>query len=408
MSMLSGMHPSVHGVHNYYGAEATAASRALVLLPELFQRAGYATAGFTGGGMLSRELGFGRGFDVYDDQGRGAEFEFGKAAAWLREHATALRERPFFLFAHTYQIHDPYTPPAEWQARFVDPAYAGKIDSTRIVPPADAAEVWKTNPRFYEEIQERFWGGYDGQSPADLAHLRNLYDAGIAFTDGELEKLFAALGELGLVEGALIVVTSDHGEEFSEHQGLSHQTVFQEVLRVPLIVRLPGAAGAARAGARVKRPVQGVDLLPSLCELADLALPPDVQGRSWAADARGVVDPEVDYRTWSELGTPRNEKAALVWGRYKLIGDRTDRKGALFFDLRGDPREKFNMVESFDELAVHMTKLMEQQDAANRALAPRYAPSAVAVSEAAQAALEALGYAGSGPTGRGGQDERDE
>lgn len=385
MSMFTGMHPGVHGVRNYYGAEGRAANPGLPLLPELFQNAGYTTAAFTGGGMMSRELGFGRGFATYDDGGGGAPRVFGKAESWLRQNVAELRDEPFFLFVHTYEIHDPYTPPQEWQDRFAT-GYQGPIDSTRIEYPENYQELWKETPEYYEEIQRRFWGHFDGNRAEDVKHMSDLYDAGIAFTDDRLRQFWAVVGELGLADEVVLVVTSDHGEEFADHRGMSHQTVYQEILHVPLIVRLPDAE---RAGATVPRPVQGADLAPSLAELCDLALPVPVQGRSFAPSLRGELS-DWDV-TWSEVGTPKNESAAMRWGRYKLIGYVDGRDGE-FYDLELDPREKFNMKENLVELAVHVTKLMFAQKDENDELNQRYGSAAVSMGEDAVNQMKALGY----------------
>ena len=392
MSMLSGMHPTVHGVRNTYGATGHAPHESLPLVTELLQDAGYATVGFTGGGMMSRELGFERGFDHYDDRGGGADRVFARAKEWCDVNLEDLGNEPLFLFVHTYEIHDPYTPPAEWQARFVDPDYAGTIDSTRIELPEDAAETWKTDPEFYAEVQRRFWDGYDGLREGDTEHLSDLYDAGIAYTDQLLGEFLTYLEASPVGDDLAIVLTSDHGEEFGEHGNLTHDSVFQTVLHVPLVVLLPGSdpARAERAGTTVRRPVRGVDLAPSLAELCGLDLGEEIQGTSFLPDARG----ELGYwdTTWSEIGSPSNELAALRWGNYKLIANRVERSSAVLFDLKIDPDERFDRKDDFVELAVHLADLMLVQEERNQALAVRFPPSEVEMGAGALGAMQALGY----------------
>lgn len=395
MSMFTGMHPTVHGVRNCYTPDTQRVSGELPLLAEHFERAGYRTAAFTGGGMMTHELGFDRGFGIYDDQGGGADRVFPRAESWLREYAKTEGGKadpvPFFLFVHTYEIHDPYTPPAEWQARFVGD-YQGAIDSTRIEFPENAAEVWKTNPEFYEEVQARFWGQFKGNDPADIAHMSDLYDAGIAYTDALLAELFGVLAELGLEnEDLLVVLTSDHGDEFSEHGQMTHQTLYQGVLHVPLIVRWPGKVAA---GLALNQPVQGADLMPSILELAELEPLAPVQGRSWVPSLSG--EPVPWELAWSELGTPNNEMASMRWGKYKLMGDRRTRKGRLF-DLDFDPAERFDGTDVFPELAVHMGVVMESLEKANLELLPKYPTIPVTLGDAAKGAMDALGYTGDDP-----------
>ena len=395
MSMFTGMHPTVHGVRNCYTPDTQRVNPGLPLLAEHFEKAGYRTAAFTGGGMMTHELGFDRGFETYDDQGGGADRVFPRAEGWLREYAQVegpkKDPRPFFLFVHTYEIHDPYTPPAEWQAQFVGD-YQGKIDSTRIEYPENAAEVWKTNPEFYEEVQQRFWGGFKGNDPKDVAHMSDLYDAGIAYTDFLLRDLFGVLAELGLEnEDLLVVLTSDHGDEFSEHGQMTHQTLYQGVLHVPLIVRWPGKVAS---GTVLNQPVQGADLMPSIVALAELEQMGAPQGRSWATSLSGAMVPW--DMAWSELGTPNNEQASLRWGKYKLIGDRKTRKGMLF-DLDFDPGERFDGLENFKELAAQLGLAMEKIEGQNLALTPAFPTVPITLGDAAKGAMDALGYTGDDP-----------
>lgn len=415
MTMLTGMHPTVHGVRNCYTPETQAVNPKLPLLAEYFQEAGYRTAAFTGGGMMTHELGFDRGFESYEDSGGGADRVFPKAEAWLEEYSkvegTKADPRPFFLFVHTYEIHDPYTPPMEWQAKFVGD-YKGEIDSTRVPIPENAAEIWKTDPGFYEDIQERFWGKFKGNLPSDVAHVSDLYDAGIAYTDDLLGGLFETLSRLGLEdENLLLVITSDHGDEFSEHGQMTHQTLYQGILHVPLIVRWPGHVPAGRTP---RQPVQGADLAPSILELAGLSpgamvqaegpegAPPEepveMQGRSWVPS---LTEELVPWNVaWSELGTPNNEEASLRWGRYKLIGNRFTYKAKLF-DLEMDPGETFDGHDNFRDLGALLGQRMAAIDAANRALEPQFPTTPVTLGGAAQGAMNALGYTGEG--GEGGK-----
>ncbi|MDE0896136.1 MAG: sulfatase [Planctomycetota bacterium] len=389
MSMLSGFHPTVHGVRNCYTPDALGANPGLPMLAEYFEDVAYKTAAFTGGGMMTHELGFDRGFDIYDDAGGGADRVFPKAANWLKEYAAQEGGKddptPFFLLVHTYEIHDPYTPPASFQERLAG-GYQGGINSERIALPEDAAEVWKMDPEFYKRVQDQFWDGFDGRLPGDIAQMSNLYDAGIAYTDSLLSELWKTVQELGLDSEVLLVITSDHGEEFGDHNGMSHQTIYEEILHVPLIVRWPGKVAP---GLVLDNPVQGVDLTPSLVELAGIPFLGEPQGASWANSLSGET---VEWNTvWAELGTPNNELASLKWGRYKLIGNREKRDAGLF-DLRVDPKEKFNSIQNFEELGVHLSDLMYAQEAANQALSQKFPPIKAPLGAAAKGAMDALGY----------------
>ncbi|MCZ6596177.1 MAG: sulfatase [Planctomycetota bacterium] len=387
MSMFSGLHPGVHGVRNSFERDVQAASPQLPWLPALLREAGYHTAAFTGGGMMSGEFGFARGFDVYDDKGEGAARVVDRADRWLRRYADGGGDRPFFLFVHTYEVHEPYTAPPDWQARWVSPDYGGNIDSTRCELPENASEVWKEDKGFYEEILNRFWRGFDRRDAADVQHMVDLYDACIAFTDHELERLWRTVEELGLADDVLLIVTSDHGEEFMEHGKTSHDSIYQEVLRVPLIVRMPGKSHTRRIG----RPVQGIDLAASIAELCDLSFPVETQGSSWASDVMGGFG-END-RTWSELGWPP-ETAALRWGRHKLVVDRTAKSFELY-DLKADPGEHSDLAGAPpDDLLARMGQAARELHVDNAKLSKRWPTVSVRLGDRALGVINALGYGG--------------
>ena len=392
MSMFTGLHPGVHGVRNTYGGTAFAPHQELITIFQAAKRDGYVTAGFTGGGMMSAELGFGRGFDLYDARGGGGDRVFARASKWLEAEAAVIEDEPVALLVHTYEIHDPYTPPALWRERFVDPRYAGAIDPTRVELPIDAAETWKKNPQFYTEVQDRFWGGRDGASAADMAFLSDLYDAGIAYTDSLLGEFLDQVSETRLGQEGLIVLTSDHGDEFSEHGNVTHQSIYQEILHVPLVFRLPPGDpdATARAGSRIQRPVRGIDLGPSLADWCGVALSEQVQGISLLPEVRGGLAP--DLPTWSEIGSVANELASYRKGSYKLIARKAENGLGELYDLDIDRAERFNRREAYPEKFEEFRSELDRFVQAHRELAVRFPPGVVEMGAEALGALQALGY----------------
>jgi len=248
------------------GGRAAAAAR-VVPLAEMLPQAGYATAAFTEDAFVD-PASFQRGFDLFvadrraelpledRDASGGAdtwrllrtpglvEETIRKATTWLRTHA----DERFFLFVHTYQVHDPFTPP---------PAYAHLAD-IRPHPVAKGA----LPPR------------------AELEATAAQYTAEVAYTDAALAPLLNAVDELGLADDTIVVVTSDHGQSFGE-QGLpGHGSgIEEEQIRVPLIVRAPGLV---ESGRRVETMAGLVDVTPTVLDLLDLAVPPWMQGVSLA------------------------------------------------------------------------------------------------------------------------------
>ncbi len=252
-SMFTGLYPQEHGVYPPFSG----LSAQIETLPESFRNQGFSTAAFTEGGFLVQEAGFGRGFDRFEAGSAGrreVEKTFAKGVEFLRGLEPDER---FFLFLHSYSVHDPYTPPREFAEMFWQ---------------GDVPEGSGTRGGFLRDVTM-------GRTVLDaeaLAHVRSLYDALVRYTDQVVEGFVNELDRLGLTDEVTLIITSDHGEEFLEHGKLGHHQVYPETLFVPLIVVHP----EIEAGRRVTTLVESVDLLPTLCELAAIACPDGVSGES--------------------------------------------------------------------------------------------------------------------------------
>lgn len=312
-SLFTGLWPHVHAVNQARGRLPGEA----LTLAEILRSAGYRTAGFVTNPNVSPPTGLGQGFDHYAwlkaehrrwkraDEVNAAVFD------WL---GTATGGEPFFLYVHPMDPHDPYDPTPEFRRRF-----AGDV-------PAD----FPTTPR------ARF-----AHSPAELAHLRALYDAEIAFNDLHFGRLLKHLKERGLYDDSLIIFLSDHGEEFAEHGGWKHgRTLFAESVNVPLIVKYP----AVRDGLRVAEPVQQVDVLPTILDYLGLEPPASLPGRSLLPLQSGRRFEERQILTYLHRRGPI--LAGLLEGRWKLVQRRPD--GAVgrtwIFDVASDPGERTSLA----------------------------------------------------------------
>jgi arylsulfatase A-like enzyme len=234
MTMLTGVEPCAHGVG---GIEDRLAAN-VPTLAELLRAAGYSTAGFTEDALIAAASGFERGFDVYhenrSDESAAPGFAadtFAAARAWL---ATQSADRPFFLFVHTYQVHDPYRPPR------------GYLD---------------------------FFPG------ADEAATLTAYEREVRYVDDVIAGFLDDLDARGLAAQTVVVVTSDHGDAFGEHLWGHGYDLHDEVLLVPLLVRAPGLVPRGRV---VEEQVGLVDLAPTLLDLVGVPPAPAMQGRSFA------------------------------------------------------------------------------------------------------------------------------
>jgi arylsulfatase A-like enzyme len=286
VQMMTGAPPVLHGVEDH----DILIDPLMPLLAERLGEAGYFTAGFFTVGYLWGDYGFSRGFDVYESaierhhldledashapRGIAAPEATDEVAAGERLSSPLVRERvdrllenlqpeePLFLFMHFFDPHYDYIPPAPYDTRF-DPDYSGTLDGRGYL---GNTRIWDATANPPRRIGER-----------DLEHLIALYRGEIAWTDQVIGEIFDRLAEVGRLERALVVVTADHGEEFFEHQRRGHrQTLYDEVLRVPLLVRPPAGAAAREVRAQVSLS----DLMPTLLDYAGAETPDSVHGRS--------------------------------------------------------------------------------------------------------------------------------
>ena len=253
VTMLTGYGPTEHGVRPPSGVLAPAIPTAA----ERFRDAGFRTAGFTEGGFVAGGFGFSRGFEQFDDEDyrddRDVERTFGHGVRFLEGLEESER---FFLFLHTYSVHDPYTPPAGHRAHFRDSA--------------DLPERLPDGP-----LLSAFNRGTAELSPGEVEDFEALYDGGIRYFDGVLAHFFADLTRLALLEDVTIVITSDHGEEFLEHGRVAHTQLYPETLTVPLLILHPDLP----IGGRVRRLVELTSTTPTLWDLARIAVPSVLQER---------------------------------------------------------------------------------------------------------------------------------
>jgi arylsulfatase A-like enzyme len=221
---------------------------------------------------MDRVFGLDQGFDSYQQPGS-ERFNgtVAKAVEWLGTKRT----KPFFLFLHTYEPHHPYTPPAEYLALFED-EYTGPL------PQDISVDLLREINKNEREIDDR-----------DLEHIIATYDGEIRSMDDGFGYLIEFLREQGLYDDTMIVLTSDHGEEFGEHGkvGWHSHSLFDELLRVPLIVKLPAAAGA---GTEVAHQVRGIDVAPTILGVLGLEAPASFSGMSLLArDGQVKSSPEL-------------------------------------------------------------------------------------------------------------------
>ena len=340
-----------------------------VTLTEVLAAQGFATVSFNSGGQLDRAFGLGQGFEIYEKGPDPFEWAVQQSESWLTARAQRGDDRPFFLFLHTYEVHHPYTPSPQDFALFADPNYRGAL-------PKGISVEW------LERLNQR----QRRPSPEDLAYIEAAYDGEIRSVDRGFGRLLEILRQRQLLESTVIVVTSDHGEEFEEHGrvGWHSHSLYEELLWVPLIFRLPDARFA---GARPLQRVRSIDIAPTLLDLLGLPPQPSFDGRSLLPlmSPGGQLEelPAIAFRD-----NAQGEKfESLAFRRYKW------NEGKLF-DLEADPAEKTDLAANeratCDQLAAELRRRVEGR----RALLPG---QGVELEEETRERLRSLGYAAGEP-----------
>src|SRR5262245_2708066 len=380
-TMLTGLYPSHHGVKSH----ETRLPAGIVTLAEEFQARGFETLAVVnthnlGAPQYQLDQGFGRfEYITETDQdsrnGRLINPNMGEVVISTAKELLAARDRarPFFLFLHFYDVHTDLTPKAEYRKEFVQP-YQGKLDGRT----QQLSGVRKRG----EHLSE-----------ADVCFLEEMYDAEIRTFDELFGRFLDWLGEQGLREETLILVTSDHGEEFQEHGGVLHgRTQYQELLRVPLLVAGPGVP----SGMVIDTPAHGVDVTPTLLGSMglDARTPRDgldlgVLWRGGTLPARALFG-EADQDTRLAGHEQFDTKRMVRRGNDKLIQDRVAQRAELF-DLASDPGERHDLsserVDRARELGAELERFLAGSIASERVAPP---------SAEERARLEQLGYGGGG------------
>jgi arylsulfatase A-like enzyme/thioredoxin-like negative regulator of GroEL len=368
-SILTGTYPQFHQVLDFTYPLA----KDLPYAPQILRARGYETAAFLGSVALDPSAsapGFDRGFDTYDApfhteetsrngdhrvQRRGAEV-VASALDWLNQHS----KRPFFLWVHLFDAHDPYNPPEPYKARY-------------------ASEP---------------------------------YDGGIAYDDSVVGELLQQLKARGLYEGTMIAVMADHGESLGAHGEETHGIfLYDETIQVPLVIKLANGVGA---GKRIENRVELVDVMPTMLQVAGANIPGEVQGESLLAlmnagaqESNGAADvwrdrpayaqsdyPHIGYG-WSSLQSLRTGKYLYIQAPRRELYDETA-------DSKAEHDLAMEMTAVADTVAGQLESLRQRTSSKNEA--PKTAQDPAAAEK-----LAALGYVvtTSGPKSSSNRQEAD-
>ncbi len=339
-SLFTGLTPTTHGVVKFKSSLKPWKNT----LPGIAQEKGLKTIAVVCAPLLKKRYGLHQGFDVYDTDLIPPEYEealISKVAARVTDKALGYvdknRDNPFFLFLHYWDVHYDYNPPEKY-ANMFDPEYDGKIDGLNI--------------RYRKDMTS-------DMDKRDLQHIVSLYDGEIRYTDDEIGRLITGLDQRGLSSKTMVVITSDHGEEFLEHGWKGHtNTCYEEVIKVPLLMKIPWVKTLAPV---VDDYVSTIDLFPTI--LSALG----IKHEELALQGMNVIDTfsknkklERSFITaetrYGQIAPPLTSvgpwKALILPDRQKFhyYGKKSKGYSSLLFDLKNDPHELNNLSEKKEDL----------------------------------------------------------
>ncbi|MFH1681323.1 MAG: sulfatase [Candidatus Eisenbacteria bacterium] len=371
-SILTGVYPIRHAVRTF--GQSRVVSQ-IPLLSEILQRQGWLTGAIIASGALDARFGLSRGFDVYHLVRAPRKYPFMRAfrgllpqvlsrAGLVKDRSLYRRcreitddglrwldkygSRPFFLWVHYFDAHDPYLP----------------------------------------EVASRRPGRHPGTRWSDRFKMWFAYDSEIVGVDEQIGRLLDALSAKNSLDHTVVVAVSDHGEGLGDHSYLGHtRRLYQEQVHIPMIVRYPERLPP---GSEVDSQVLSVDILPSLLELFEIEPPPLLDGRSFLPLIGTGRAP--DRVAFSETLQPSDSTAKLLAvsdGRYKLIRSLSGETASVF-DLQEDPGERHDIAAERPDLAVRLGELLDRYLKIDAPAGSR--PEQGAITDEQKEELRALGY----------------
>jgi arylsulfatase A-like enzyme len=358
-ALFTSMYPSMHGAVGF--------REIMVPLPEsrrtfteLYRDAGYATLGMMSNIYLKTPFGLTRGFDRVEEfnvtRYRTSVYRLLAAAGLLRlpEYARAgtpsatevtdaaiawlgrvPEDRPAMFYMHYMDVHHPYTPPAAYDAMF---------------RPGDAVDAIDAQALFTKTTWLVRGPPPIALTDDELTRLTDLYDACIRYTDAEIGRFLDALARRRANRERIVIITSDHGDEFMEHGTLYHTNIaHEELIRVPLVVWW---SDGSRAGTRVEDLARHIDVLPTMAEWLETAAPPQAMGSSLTPLIAAEETPPRESVAEGDFC------AALVYDGWKIL--RVDSSGVdHLYDLRADPGETDDLAGSEPERLEDMRRRLD-------------------------------------------------
>lgn len=349
MTWFTGVYPSEHRVVNKFSAFNDREKRIanlkelapeVVTLADILKANGYATAGFTGNAGVSGGFGYQQGFDVYEHP-QGVFGGFAQSIPKALEWVKANREKKFFLFLHGYDAHGQNTPAEGFDYRFVEKGYDRRYTGAEVEQEALREEGLERGKLKLRESDVQFW--------------RAVYDEKVQRADAKFKRFLDEYEKLGLTDKTVFILTADHGTELLEHDRLDHGfTLYDETIRVPLVIKPPG-----KHGKRIDTRVSSIDVMPTALDLLGVPVPAGVGKQLRGTSLLGEREPgdlfaETDYREHTF------KRAVVAPDGWKLIVTLESNTRELY-DTSADPGETTNLAEKHPEKADELQRRLFAQ-----------------------------------------------
>ncbi len=334
MSIMTARYPTYHGILSIADAEnggkVYVLNENITTFAEILKKNDYRTAGFTDGAQLEPVFGFSRGFDYYStnpyDAGnyRGLGSIPEKEILYFLEQA---KNESFFVFFHTYVVHNPWDSPWPYINLFSD-GYDGPFKITDGFP---QKIKWLQNIRV-ESYRSFISAMRRSKNYEDIEYYKAIYDGAIKYVDDFFARLLDYLSKLGLLEKTIIIFTSDHGQEFLEHKIFGHKQLYNELLHVPLIIYIPGFNHKV-----ANQIVRSVDIMPTILDAIGIKLDEQLHGTS-------LLNTLENNLILSALAETEREGFCIQNKKYKFINHTRKFFVDELYDLENDPSEKNNIA----------------------------------------------------------------
>ena len=353
-SMLTGTIPPYHGVHDNNGYKLDNFN---VTLAEILKDNGFVTGAIIGSIILDSKYKLDQGFDLYDDNfqderspifipERQAEETRRIACEWLEKN----QDENMFLFLHFYDPHRSYDAPEPYKNMFLSHPYPteGSID-----------------------------------------YLQGRYAGEVAYTDNCIKGIIDKLKQLGLYDSTLIIITSDHGEMFYQHNEVTHgYFIYEGNVRIPMVFKVPGVSTTRR----IENTVGHVDIVPTVCSLLNIEGSSAFQGFDISTYLLEDEPEDIKRHVYLESMTPTRYKANSLLGivndKYKYIQTTQPE----LYDIVNDYPESVNLVETYPKVS-HLLK-GRLKNVLDDTITSRSKDNKMELDEETLKQLEALGYVG--------------